>query len=185
METYKVFENFPKFDLDDEFALREIKPENDGSNYFYYMNHPKVKHNVSEGNVPESIENAKRDLRYWASFFTTKKGFYWAIIKKDTNQMVGTAGFNNVSFLHKKCEISYDLSYEFWGKGIMSKAIKQIIEFARSKLMLVRVQAYTEVTNKRSIKLLQRCKFKQEGVMKKNEMLRGKHIDSVLFAITF
>jgi len=175
--------SIPILELGNGFILNGIKPEIDAEDYFYYMNQPQVRPFISAGNLPNAISKAKEDLQYWSSLFNLGKGFYWAIRDEQTQKLVGTLGFNNLSFVHSKGEISYDLSADYWGKGIMTKAINKIVDFGFNKVGLVRIQANTVKTNKKSIKLLERCKFKAEGLMRKFEFLGGEHVDSVLYAV--
>ena len=177
-------ESFPSFDLENGFILNAIRPESDAKDYFFYMNSLQVRLFVSEGNVPASIEKSKEDLRYWGSLFSSCRGFYWAIRDETTESLVGTIGFNTLSFIHLKGEVSYDLAFEYWNKGIMTKALNEITDFAQNQLKLNRIQACTAKNNKKSIKLLERCKFKPEGLMKKFELLNGVHVDYILYALT-
>jgi ribosomal-protein-alanine N-acetyltransferase len=173
----------PIFELSNGFILGDIKPEVDGEDYFYYMNQPQVRPFISTGNLPATIAKAKEDLQYWSSLFNLHKGFYWAIRNEQNQKLVGTLGFNNLSFVHSKGEISYDLSVDYWKKGIMTKAINKIVDFGLNKIGLVRVQAHTAKRNKSSIKLLERCKFKSEGLLRKFELLGGEHVDYFIYAL--
>jgi ribosomal-protein-alanine N-acetyltransferase len=121
--------SIPVLELGNGFILNGIKPEIDAEDYFYYMNQPQVRPFISAGNLPNAISKAKEDLQYWSSLFNLGKGFYWAIRDEQTQKLVGTLGFNNLSFVHSKGEISYDLSADYWGKGIMTKAINKIVDF--------------------------------------------------------
>jgi ribosomal-protein-alanine N-acetyltransferase len=171
---------FPCFKLNDSITLDSIRPESDAAQYFFYMNDPQVRDFISLGNLPSSTEKAKEDLRYWGSLFAATRGFYWAI--RSDGSLIGTVGFNTLSFNHFKGEISYDLSYDYWGQGIMTRAINIIVDFSHDVLKLNRVQACTAKTNKKSIKLLERCKFQAEGLMRKFEILNGKSLDYILYS---
>lgn len=174
---------FPIFELSSDFVLDHIEPDMDSGHYFLYMNAPEVKSFISDNNIPSSISSAKQDLQYWASLFNTERSIYWAIREQSSGKLIGTLGFNNISFINMRGEISYDLAYDYWGKGIMSKAIKAITAFAQDKMGLVRVQAYTARNNKRSIKLLERCKFTAEGILRKYERVQDKSLDYVMYAV--
>ena len=174
---------FPTFELSSNFVLDQIKPDFDSGHYFLYMNAPEVKNFISDSNIPESINSAKQDLQYWASLFNTRRSVYWAIREQSNDKLIGTIGFNNISFINMRGEISYDLAYDYWGKGIMTKAINTIAAFAQEKMGLVRVQAYTARNNKKSIKLLERCKFTAEGILRKYERVQNKSLDYVMYAV--
>ncbi|MDR0329531.1 MAG: GNAT family N-acetyltransferase, partial [Rickettsia sp.] len=99
----------------------------------------------------------------------------------DNNKLIGTAGFNTVSTMHLKAEISYDLDPAFWGKGIMLKSIKAILRFIEYA-GIVRTQATVINDNIRSINVLERCNFVKEGLLKKYEIVQGVHRDYYIYA---
>lgn len=171
---------FPNFDLG-EIILRELS-QSDAENYLNYMARSEINLYLTNPNIPSNIDQALAEVKYWASLFHNKISFYWAIALKDTNQLIGTVGFNIISVNHLKAEISYDLDYNFWGKGIMLKSVKAVLQFADSALRLTRIQATVLVDNERSIKLLERCGFTQEGLLKKFEIVHGFHKDYYMYA---
>jgi ribosomal-protein-alanine N-acetyltransferase len=182
MSTLDSFIKFPFFDLGD-FLLRELK-ETDALQYLMYMGHPEVSKNVPEYLVPKSLDHAHLELRYWRDLFPSKKGFFWGIAKKNNNKLIGTIGFNFINFFNKKGEINYDLNPDYWGKGIMTKALTQVIDFSNS-LELVRIQATVLEDNARSIKLLESNGFTKEGLLQNYEYVNGIHLNSYMYAKTF
>ncbi len=180
MNTSYFFAPFPVLDLQD-IVLREIT-SNDAQDYLDYMSRAEMEGFLTEQNRPQSLEKAKEEVEYWGSLFPTKRSIYWGIALTESNKLIGTAGFNHIAFTHSKAEISYDLSPDFWGKGVMLKSIKAILNFADAGLELVRVQATVITDNQKSINVLERCGFIQEGIMKKYEMVEGEHKDYFMYA---
>jgi ribosomal-protein-alanine N-acetyltransferase len=180
VNTQYFFAPFPELNLGD-IVLRQIQ-EFDAEDYFEYMNNPKMKGFLTKDSIPDTIGKAIDEVKYWSGLFHSKRSIYWAIALRDTNQMIGTAGFNLISFQNSKAEISYDLNPDYWGKGIMLKSIKAILLFADQALELVRVQATVIIDNERSVNLLERTGFKQEGLLKKFEVIEGEHKDYYMYA---
>jgi [ribosomal protein S5]-alanine N-acetyltransferase len=176
-----LFDNFPIMDIDDIYILRAIET-NDDVEYYHYMNHDEVKKYVANEEIPKTLERASRDLQYWGSMFAKKNAFYWAIARKSDNALVGTCGFNSWNFLQKRCEISYDMSYEFWGQGIMNRALDKICNFAFDNMQVNRIQATVACPNKKSIKLLRRLRFKQEGLLRKFYQINEKTYDGYMMS---
>ena len=175
MNTQYFFGDFPEIDLGD-IVLREIE-ESDAHDYLYYMNHDDMEGFLTKENRPGNMDEAIKEVQYWGSLFPNKQSIYWAIALKENNKMIGTAGFNSISFSHSRADISYDLSPEFWGKGVMLKSIKGILKFADENLEMVRIQATVITDNERSIKLLDRCGFVKEGLLKKYEIVDDQYRD--------
>lgn len=172
--------DFPTMDLDD-IILREIV-DSDAEAYFNYMSRPEMVSFLTEANCPRSLDQALEEVRYWGSLFRNRRSYYWGIALKSNNQLIGTAGFNMISPAHMRAEISYDLDYDYWGCGFMLKSIKNILKFSDLALHLTRVQATVIMDNERSIKVLERCGFTSEGILKKYEIVNGVHKDYYMYA---
>lgn len=180
MNAQCFFGEFPALDLGD-IVLREII-ESDAQDYLDYMSRDEMIGFLTKDNRPQNFDKALEEIKYWASLFPSKRSIYWAIALKETNQMIGTAGFNSLSFQNDRADISYDLNPDYWNKGIMLKSIKGILTFADLVLALVRIQAAVIIDNERSIKVLERCGFKREGLLKQYEVVEGEHKDYYMYA---
>lgn len=180
MITQHYYQPFPVIDLG-EVVLRALT-DDDAEAYFKYMSRPEMIAFLTEANYPKTLDHALEEVRYWGSLFANKRSFYWAIALKESNKLIGTAGFNMILPAHMRAEISYDLDYNYWGQGVMLKSIKNILRFADLVLGIVRVQATVIMDNERSIKVLERCGFSQEGILKKYEIVEGVHKDYYMYA---
>ncbi|MDP5110645.1 MAG: GNAT family N-acetyltransferase [Rickettsiaceae bacterium] len=179
MNIQYFFGDFPALDLG-YIVLREIK-EADARDYFEYMNNRAMEGFLTKENRPSGINEAMEEVKYWKSLFPQKRSIYWAIALKENDKMIGTAGFNLISFPNARAEISYDLNPEYWGRGIMLTSINAILKFADIALELVRIQATVIIDNERSIKLLERAGFKKEGLLEKYEVVEGQHKDYYMY----
>jgi ribosomal-protein-alanine N-acetyltransferase len=65
-------------------------------------------------------------------------------------------------------EIGYDLSKAHWGKGLMSEALRAIIEYGFDELGLQKIKADTLSENTRSLNLLGRLGFQLDEVREKS-----------------
>lgn len=176
-----LFSSFPTIDLN-EFLLREVDEKLDAEAYFEYMNKQEMLPHLSKNIAPISVQEALSELEYWKSLFGRRRSIYWAISTKEDNKMIGTIGFNTISFTHKRGDISYDLSPAYWGKGIMLKSMKNILKFSDEVIGLARIQATTIRENIRSINLLERCGFSKEGILRQYEIVQDKRTDFYMFA---
>lgn len=177
-----MFSNFPIYDFG-AYKLRQIIAEKDAPFFFKYINKEEVSDFICADNVPKNVDQAYRELQYWSSLFQMQRSYYWAIANEN-DDLIGTAGFNNISTQHLRGEISYDLDKNFWGRGIMTNVLFKILEFSFKDLDLVRIQATVGQHNPRSIKILENLNFKKEGELSKYEKLKGKHYDFYMYAVT-
>ena len=183
INTKNIFVQFPTIKLKNDIVLREINPKEDAIDYFKYMTKKEVANFIASASRPKSLSHSILELEYWSGLFKSKYSFYWGIEDRTHNKLIGTIGFNSIHQIHRKAEVSYDLSYYYWGKGIMTEAMVEILNFAK-KIGLIRIQATTLTTNTRSQILLERTGYKLEGILKKYEFFEGKNRDSYMYAIT-
>lgn len=90
---------------------------------------------------------------------TNNKSIAWGITLKNDLQIIGTICLWNFSQNNKIAEVGYDLKPEFQKLGIMSEALKLIIDFGFNELKLEKIEAYTHNENKSSKRLLKKNKF--------------------------
>lgn len=85
--------------------------------------------------------------------------------------------------LRKNAEIGYWLAEEYWGKGIVTDAINQIVKYGFENLDIVRIFARIYGTNIPSQKVVEKCGFKLEGKYDKTIFKNGKFLDELIYAI--
>jgi len=85
------------------------------------------------------------------------------LIDKTTNTKLGTCGYHLWNPDNKEVEIGFELMEQYNGKGYMLEAIEAIIEFARHKMKVERINAIAYIENKNCIKLLERLRFIKVG----------------------
>jgi len=105
-----------------------------------------------------------------------------AIALRSSGELVGTAGFHTVSPEHRSAEIAYDLARSMWGKGIASHVCAALTGWAHAQAGVVRVQATTLESNERSCKVLERCGYRREGMLRSYRMVRGRPGDFFMYS---
>ena len=78
-----------------------------------------------------------------------------------------------LEILNRSAEIAYDLAPAYWGRGIASAVCTAVTAWAFSHEDWVRVQATVLETNLRSDKVLKKCAYGYEGLLRAYRMVRG------------
>ncbi|NLT50498.1 MAG: GNAT family N-acetyltransferase [Ignavibacteria bacterium] len=107
----------------------------------------------------------------------------WGIEFKETSKIIGTAGFNFCDTRNKKAEIGYALSPQYWNKGIMTEIVNLITVYGFKYLALNRIEARCELENIASHKVLEKCGYTKEGILRQAAFAKGKFKDLYLYAI--
>ncbi len=109
---------------------------------------------------------------------------YFQVIHKKTDKIIGWCGFHTWYLDHNRAEIGYGLFDDsFKGKGIMTEAMKPIIDYGFHKMNLHRIEAYIAPENVPSIKLVEKFGFTKEGVLKEHYFKNNVMEDSFVYAL--
>jgi len=110
---------------------------------------------------------------------------WWTFTLKEAknNQLIGYGGLFDINIEASKAEIGYGLLQEYWGQGIISEAIKKIVDFGINKMELHRIYGYIDPQNIPSIKVIEKFNFKKEGILKDDTFARNKYFDMSVYAI--
>ena len=95
--------------------------------------------------------------------------FYWGISLKDQSNLIGTICLWNFSEDRMGAEVGYELLPDYHRKGIMSEALKAVLDFAFNELHLQEIVAMTHKLNENSKGLL----LKQGFVLKEGKKDEG------------
>jgi [ribosomal protein S5]-alanine N-acetyltransferase len=171
---------FPIIDLGD-FILRE-KCDADVEDFFSYYSDPEVnKFILCE--IPTNVEEARRELQYWRGIFYHNDGIYFAIAEKKTNRLIGSIGLTTHNSYQNRIELSYDLSSQYWRRGITSVAINAVLNYGFQNLKVNRIEAFVSVENIPSKNLLLKNGFTLEGLLRQHRYHRGRYVDVYVFSM--
>ena len=131
---------------------------------------------------PHTNLNVTKDLLdSWVLNYKIPSTYNWGIELRDTFNIIGNVGVINFNEKNLSCEIGYCLSRKYWGKGIMSEALEEVINYLFSKVNFNRIEAKHHVDNIASGKVMLKCKMKYEGTLR--EFRRGKNKEFVDLAV--
>lgn len=105
----------------------------------------------------------------------------WAI-RNESDTLIGAVGLEGRRPTHR-AEIGYWLARPFWGRGIMTSAVKAVTQHAFEQLGLSKITAHVFSFNARSARVLEKCGFEQEGYLKKHFQKDAQCIDAMLYAL--
>lgn len=98
------------------------------------------------------------------------------------NELAGEIGITlQEDVFRLNAEIGYFIGEPFWGKGIATEAIKQMVAYAFSHFTLVRIVAGVFDYNKASMRALEKNGFILESIRKQAVIKNGKIIDDYIW----
>ncbi|MBM6618815.1 GNAT family N-acetyltransferase [Bacillus suaedaesalsae] len=161
--------------------LRKLRKD-DIQDMFEYGSNDEVTKYVSWYTY-QSITDAQLFLDHILQQYEDGSGAFWGIEDKETNKLIGTIDFVAWNRKHRKAEIGYILSQDYWGKGLMTEAAQAVIQFGFEKMNLVRIEARCLLENIGSEKVMQKAGMQYEGTLRKSMLLKEKHRDIKLYSI--
>jgi ribosomal-protein-alanine N-acetyltransferase len=98
-------------------------------------------------------------------------------------EAVGGIGFVIQPDVHRvSAEIGFWLGEEFWGRGIMTDAVRGVSQYAFSAHSLHRLYATVFEWNPASMRVLEKAGYTREALLRKSAIKDGRVIDQVLYA---
>ena len=99
------------------------------------------------------------------------------------NKAIGSIGAFRQKNIHRHtAEIGYYIAEEYWGKGLMTEAVKQICSYIFDKSNIVRIYAEPFSYNKASCRVLEKAGFLYDGTLRSNAIKNGKTIDMLMYS---
>ena len=131
----------------------------------------------------ESLEAEKKWIRSQPAKRRKKRDFMFVVTKKDTGELLGACGVNELDLKNSNCEIGYWLAKKYWGKGFATDFLKQLLNFCFENLKMHVVYAYTADFNERSQGLLKKVGFNYCGIFRESMIFNGKRVDTPFYDI--
>lgn len=133
---------------------------------------------------PKDLETARKELElYCINPFKEGRGIRWGIALKAGGKLIGTCGLYDWKKTLRSAEIGYDLDPAYWGRGIMTEALRAVLSYGFEVMDLNRIQAIVDSENGRSMRLVRNLGFKKEGILRKGSYFNGQFRNDVIFSL--
>lgn len=133
------------------------------------------------------MSQASNLIEFFNARFKEKLGIRWAIRLKETNEFIGTCGFNAWNAKMKNATLGYDLLPKYWGNVLTTEAVHRIVQAAflgeLSCGKLNRIQGDTIPGNSASESLLLKVGFKEEGLRRQSGYWKNQFHDLKCFGL--
>ena len=133
--------------------------------------------------VEDVIHKAKMFTEKWLNAYNDPKRYSWAIVVKETNEVIGRYFGMNLDDDLNEIELTYEIGQKWWNKGIVTEATKRIIKFFFEEVGINRLYAYHAKDNIPSGKVMQKCGMQYEGTHRESDRNNQGICDAVQYAI--
>ncbi|MDG1039647.1 MAG: GNAT family N-acetyltransferase [Polaribacter sp.] len=147
---------FPELQTERLF-LRQLNT--DDVNPIFELRSSKEVNKLITREIPKDLEEATEFINICYQEFEKQNSVFWVMQLKETNELIGTIVYHNISLDKDYAEIGYELNAKFYKKGFMNEAIQKVISFGIKTMSLKVIEAFTHQNNIASIALLEKHNF--------------------------
>lgn len=131
-----------------------------------------------------SVDVSRSIIEDWLKEYSDEKYYQWAIVLKDN----GNEPIGGISVVHMNEDISmvhigYCLGRAWWHRGIMSEALKAVMDFMFDTVEVNRVESRHDPMNPNSGKVMQKCGMKYEGTLRSADRNNQGICDACYYAL--
>lgn len=129
----------------------------------------------------QALDDTLSFIRGTREQLASNDGFQAVIV--DDGRIVGVAGFHGVSWDHRATSIGYWLAEPMQRRGIMTHAVRALVDHAFRAWRLHRVEIRAAVGNRRSRAIPERLGFIEEGIAREAELVGGRYLDQAIYSM--
>lgn len=175
-----IFNEFPVLKTD-RLTLREIRVS-DAPEIYKMRASGRVNQFIARpnmGKLEDSVLLAEKTIQAYKN----QQAIGWAGILRDSNEIIGTCGFNMIDFYNLRAEIGGELSVDYWGKNVALEAVEAIIRFGFETMNLHTIEAKVSPGNRGAIFLMEKIGFKKEAHYVDRIYFNGSFSDMAVYTL--
>jgi len=113
-----------------------------------------------------------------------EKMHYTFVLEAADHTLQGAIFIKNIDWRVPKAELAYFIDESLEGRGIMTRAISEVVQFGFGDLDMNKMYIITSVDNTASRKMAEKNGFETEGILRSNfRIATGELIDMVYYGI--
>lgn len=114
----------------------------------------------------ERVETAYSILNMWISEYEKPNFYKWMIVLKEIEEPIGSISAVRQNEKVGEVEIGYCIGTQWWHKGIVTEALKAVVDFFFTEVCAARIAARHDTNNPHSGGVMKKCGMKYEGTMR-------------------
>jgi ribosomal-protein-alanine N-acetyltransferase len=130
-----------------------------------------------------SAEQAHKLIESMALAIDNGIGVHWAVTLAGDDRLIGKCGYNEWHKVHRRGDISYMLARDFWGQGVVSEALRAMLDYGFGPMNLHSVEAGVTPGNDASTRMLEKLGFRLEGHLRESFWAEDRFVDSLIYSL--
>ena len=167
----------------ERLILRPLTVDDAEDMYRNWASDPEVTKYLTWPPHPDA-ELTRALLKDWVSRYEAGDFFNWAIVWKETGEVIGNISVVSLKEEIGAADIGYCMCRRFWGQGIMPEALLAVEDYLFETVGLLRICAGHDVNNPKSGRVMDKAGMTREGFLrqsgKNNQGIVDVEIHSIL-----
>lgn len=114
-----------------------------------------------------SVDTAHEILGIWTKQYSDNTFYQWAIELKEIGQPIGSISVVNHDDRVDMAEIGFCIGKPWWGRGIMTEAMKAVMAYLFEEVGAQRIEAGHDPNNPASGAVQRKCGLRYEGTFRR------------------
>lgn len=139
----------------ERLMLRRFKPSDSEYMFKNWASDSEVSKFLS-WNPHRDLNETEQIIDNWINDYVKNDSYNWVIELKEIGEIIGQICVVHLNEKYYSCEIGYNVGRLFWGKGIMTEALKAVISYMFSEIGMNRIEARHNTLNPASGRVMQK-----------------------------
>ena len=166
----------------DRLVLRKTRLEDAQAMFDNWASDPEVTKYLTWP-THSSVDVTKQIAESWVKGYEDEKFYQWMIELKEIGQPIGSISVVNMDERVEKVEIGYCMGRNWWHKGIMTEALRAVMDFLFIDVGVNRIEARHDPRNPHSGGVMRKCGMKYEGTARQADRNNQGICDAAIYAI--
>ncbi len=146
------------------------------------LNNTRIQDNLRDG-LPYPYTEGD-GMEFISAMLSADKNDTFAFAITVDSRVIGSIGVFRQGNIHRQTgELGYYIAEDYWGKGIMTEAVKQICKYVFANSDIIRIFAEPFAYNKASCRVLEKAGFQYEGTLRSNAVKKGRVFDMKMYSL--
>ncbi|HLI52277.1 MAG TPA: GNAT family protein [Thermomicrobiaceae bacterium] len=175
-----LFKSLPELETQ-RLRLRQLTLD-DADEMFAYTHDPEVaRYTFWEPHV--SVEQSRAELALAVAAHEAGRPTHWGIEHRIDHRLIGNCGFKWWDSNAASAEINAYLSRFYWNQGLVTEAVREVLNYGFHEMGLHRIQACCEPPNVGSARVLEKVGMTYEGTLRQADYDKGEYHDLRIYSV--